>query len=287
MSLVWLDGALLPVAEARVSVEDFGLLYGASCFETMRAVEGRVFRLSRHLQRLTAGVRALQVEPPNEARLTAAIADTIEANSLRDARVRLTVTAGKPIDGGPAGPDLGRPRQPGVLVTATPAAEPPAPASVVVSAIRLDEGRPLRDAKSGNYLPFLLARSEARAAGHDEALLLNGAGHLAEASTANVFLVREGDLVTPGLVDGPLPGITREAVLECARGLGLTVEERSCSVGDLEAADELFLTNSVLGLWPVRALMTTRARRLDAAPGPVTHRLAGAYEALVRAECGD
>ena len=91
---VWLNGSLLPRSEARVPIDDRGFLYGAACFETLRAVGGAVFRLGRHLDRLEAGLRAMGVEPPPRNALQAAIAETLEANALPEARVRLTVSAG-------------------------------------------------------------------------------------------------------------------------------------------------------------------------------------------------
>jgi branched-chain amino acid aminotransferase len=148
----------------------------------------------------------------------------------------------------------------------------------------MDEQRALAAAKTANYLPSLLALAEARAAGCDEALLLNHRGQVAEAATANVFLVARGVLVTPPLSDGPLPGVTREAVLECAHHLGLPAEERSFDLDALRQADEVFLTNSVVGLRPVAAVTECwDGREL---PGPVTQTLAGRYRALVSSECG-
>ena len=280
-AIVWLDGRLLPRAEARVSVDDLGFLYGAACFETMRARGGAVFRLYRHLDRLARGLALLGVEPPDRAALCRALAATLEANALPDARLRLTVSAGQ----GSGRPDLAAAEAPTVLVVAEPAAAPPAAARLAVASARLDERSPLRAAKTANYLPFLLARAEARAAGAGEALLLNSRGEVAEASTANLFAVVGGRLLTPPLEAGSLPGVTREAVLECARALGLAVEERALPLALLGQAAEVFLTNSVAGVWPVAEIAGAGAPwRAAAAPGPLTARLAAAYAALVETE---
>ena len=279
MTLVWLDGALVERSEARVSIDDLGFLYGAACFETMRAYEGVAFRLDRHLERLAAGLAALGVRPPSRNALTEAVSATLAANGLREARIRLTVTAGS----GAARPVVDPAARPAVLVVAEPAPVDLPPAVLAVAAVRIDEQRPLRGAKTVNYLPSLLALAEARTKGADEALLLNTAGAIAEAAASNVFAVYAGTLVTPPLHDGGLPGITRAAVIECARALDVPVEERSLTPHRLTEAGELFLTNSVAGVRPV-ALVAGRWHARQA-PGPVTARLAEAYARLVGREC--
>jgi branched-chain amino acid aminotransferase len=171
-----------------------------------------------------------------------------------------------------------------VLVVAEAAPEVATPARVAVASMRLDAGRPLARAKHANYLVSLLALAEARAAGCDEALLLNHAGHVAEGATSNVFAVVDGVLVTPPLSDGPLPGVTREVVMECAVRLGVGVEERSLPVERLAELDEVFLTNSVVGIRPVVGILD----RWEGAriPGPVTSMLIERYAELVREESG-
>jgi branched-chain amino acid aminotransferase len=280
VSVVWLDGALVPREDARISVDDLAVLYGASCFETMRAVAGVVFRLDRHLDRLEAGLAALLVVAPARDTLRAAIRDTLAANGLDDARIRLTVTAGR----GVGRPDLRSTRGPTILVVADRAPEDSPPARLAVASFRIDEARPLAFAKTANYLPSLLALDEARAAGSDEAVLLNRRGHVAEGATSNLFAVVDGRVVTPPLSDGPLPGVTREVVIECATRLAVPSEERSLTLQALAAADELFLTNSVVGVRPV----ATVAGRWHGAsvPGPVTAALQAGYARLVSIECG-
>lgn len=282
MSTVWLNGELIPRSAASIPVDDLGFLYGAACFETMRATGGAIFRLGRHLQRLAAGLDAMGVHAPPRATLTGAVRETLEANGLdggsAEARVRLTVSAG-PGDGRP---DLAAASAPTVLVTAEPLPAPPGPARLMVATQRLDEQRPLREAKTANYLPLLLALREARAAGCDDALLINHRGHVAEAATANMFAIVGGTLVTPTLDDGPLPGITREAVIECAAAIELAAVERSQTLDQLIEASEVFITNSVVGVRPVRAV--DGCWSAGACPGPVTSALDVAYRRLVRTE---
>ncbi len=287
----WIDGAVVPREEARVSIDDFAVRYGAACFETMLARGGRVFRLASHLDRLDAGLRAMGLEPPPRAILERAIDETLAANELTapqmGASVRLTVTAGSGHI-----PALSAAAAPSVIVTADPL--PPSPASprLRVVSTRIDARRPLRGAKTSQFLPYLLARAEARAAGADDAVLLNHDGAIVEAATANLFVLRDGTLHTPTLEDGPLPGITRDVLIEVARGLGVPVVERTLGLGDLAQAEAILLTSSIAGI--------VRAASLVAAPPeapshldwtartskpPLVARLIEAYATLVRDEC--
>ena len=278
---VWLDGALLPRDEARIPVDDRGFLYGAACFETMRTIGGVVFRLDRHFDRLERGLRGLGVEPPARALLRTAIAATLEANALSDARIRLTVSAGN--SGGRAG--LRPAAAPAVLVAAEPPPPDPGPARALVAReVRVDASRPLPFAKTANYLPSLLALEEARRAGFEQALLLDAADEVVEAATANLFAVADGVLLTPPLAAGPLPGITREAVLECARDLGLPAEERRLPLALLEGASELLLTSSVIGVQPLAELRIDARTWCPSEPRRIADVLASAYEQLLLRE---
>ncbi len=280
MSIVWVDGALTDREQATVSIDDLGLLYGAACFETMRAYGGVVHRLDRHLARLEGGFAALGLTAPSRALLAEAIEQTLQANELREARIRLTVTPGR----GVGRPDLRTAASPTVIVVAEPAPADLEPARVVVSSQRVDPARPLAQAKTTSYLVSLVALAEARAAGGDEALLLDPRGNVAEAATSNVFVVAHGAVLTPPLASGALPGVTRETVLECARELGLPVQETEVWQAVIASADEVLLTNSIVGVRGVASIdpWWTAAP----APGPVTLQLRDAYEALVRRECG-
>ena len=284
---VWLNGELLPRSEARVPIDDRGFLYGAACFETLRAHGGAIFRLDRHLDRLEAGLRAMGVEAPPRAELQAAIAATLEANALPEARVRLTVSAGT----GGARPGLDPGGAPLVLVTVQPLPEAPAPARALVArGARITSDRPLPFAKTVNYLGPLIALEEARRAGLDQALLLDLDGDVVEASTANVFALIGGEgervLVTPPLEAGALPGVTREAVLDCAREFGIEAAERRLPLAELLTASEALLTNSIVGVQPLAEVCDGERSYEFEAPGPVTRALSEAYGAAVARECG-
>ncbi|MQC17055.1 MAG: hypothetical protein DWG82_02315 [Chloroflexi bacterium] len=249
-NIAWLDGVLVPRDEARVSVDDFGLRYGLTCFETMLARRGRVFRLDAHLDRLEASLRLFGVEPPSRDGLAEAVERTLGANRLDDAAVRLSVTPGR--GGRPALPATG---PPSVFVTADPLGAPRPRARLWVSTgVRLDSARPWRGAKVGQFAPYLLARLEAESHGADDALLMNERGDLVEGSTANLFALQDGCLLTPPLDDGPLPGVTRACAIEVARAAGIEVYEVSLPVTGVSVWDAAFLTSSIVGLAPIESI---------------------------------
>ena len=258
----------------------------------MRAYDGQIFRLDRHLARLLCSVESLGLAHSVIASLSSVIAseakqslenacmETLKANNLRDARLRLTITAGE----GEMTPDPGTCSSPTVLITARELT--PLPPEIyeqgfktVLSPLRRDSQSPLSRLKTTCYLNSILARKEARDTGYDEAILLNEQGQLAEGSTSNIFLVSQGKLVTPSLASGVLPGITREAVLEIARSLAIKIEEREVELKELTVAKEAFLTNSVMEIMPLtwfvdKPISTGKA-------GPVTISLMSAYKELV------
>ena len=179
-----------------------------------------------------------------------------------------------------------------MLVTVQPVPEAPAPARALVARDpRITADRPLPFAKTVNYLGPLIALEEARRAGLDQALLLDLDGDVVEASTANVFALLGGEgservLVTPPLEAGALPGVTREVVLDCARGLGIEAAERPLPLADLLAASEALLTNSIVGVQPLAEVRDGDRSYAFEASGPVTRALSEAYREVVARECG-
>lgn len=284
--MAWVNGATVPRDEARVSIDDFGFRYGVACFETMLARHGRVFRLEAHLDRLERGLQGLRATPPPRDLLHRAVGETLAANGLEEASVRLTVTPGN----GHA-PDLDVASGPNIAVTADPIGPAPAPARLRVSTVRVDQRRSLRSAKHAQFLPYLLARAEAHDAGADDALMLDRAGRIAEGATANVFLVQGQRLVTPSLESGALPGVTRAVVLELAQRLAIVAVEEDVTPSDLGRASAVFLTSSVVGLRPVASIEGAPPAcdpvswRAPEAPHPLVERLQKEYEALVEREC--
>ncbi len=277
-AIAWLDGRILPASEARVPVTDHGFLYGDGIFEGIRVSRGRVFRLEAHLARFAASARAIALElPGGVGAVRQVVLETLRAWGDPEAYVRLVATRGE----GSLGVDPTSCPHPRLLCLVDrlrlyPAEKIARGLDLLTSSLR----RPPPDAldprvKSLNYLTSALAKLEARQRGADEALLLNAAGMIAEASVANLFAWRDGELLTPPATDGALEGITRRSVLELAPGLGIAARERTLGRFDLFAADEAFLTGSGAGLVPIRSL---DGRPIGpGAPGPTFARIAAAF----------
>jgi len=273
MSWVYLDGAIVPEAQAKIAASDHGLLFGRGVFESFRVIRGRpIFRLERHLARIQDGARVLGIAVPAAlSGAEASVENLLEHCQLDDARVRLTLTAGAP---GAA---------PALLIQARGATDYSASmyetgVPAVIARVRRNETSVLSRIKSLNCLDGVLAREEARSAGAVEALLLNTAGALAEGGGSNVFVVRGGGLVTPRIDDGALPGVTREAVLELAKTNGVPAGEAPISLDELMTADEVFVTNAVAGVLPIATI--DGAPIESGSPGEATRMLG---EALGRA----
>lgn len=282
--LCWLDGAIMPAHEARISVLDHGLLYGDGVFEGIRFYCGRAFRLAEHLRRLRCSARAIDLALPlDDAQLRAAIEALIEAFGQPEGYLRLVVTRGA----GPLGLDPSRCSEPAVFIIAdqlalVDAATKRRGAAVIIAATRRlnPDGLDAR-IKSLNYLNHILARIEANHAGADEAILLNAAGRVAEGSADNVFIVRRGELATPPTIEGALAGVTRAAIIELAEQLGIRCVETPLAPYDLYNADECFLTGTGAELIPVR---TIDGRALAQCPGPLFDELQQAFSRLTSEE---
>jgi len=278
-NIVYLNGSLIPRSRAKVSALDYGFLYGLGLFETMRAYEGKAFRLESHLSRLSRSAELLGI-PVRAAELSDAIRETLEANRLSSARIRITISAGE----GEMSPNPETCRKPTVLVLAEH--YQPYPQEVyrrgfraVVSPIRRNSQSPLSGLKSASYLESLLARRQAKEKGYDEAICLNDKGFLAEASMSNIFLVSDGILRTPGEESGILPGITRSVILELAFKLGINALEEDINPIELFQTQEAFLTNSLIEVMPLTEIEGKPIA--SGRPGVLSKRLLTEYRELV------
>lgn len=274
MTWVWLDHRLVQATDARISVLDRGLTVGHGVFETMKVVESVPFALDRHLARLQRSADALAIPLPPEDDVRRAIAETAEANAGEVGevgRMRLTLTAGDGELGDPYAA-VGNPR---LLITVVPQRPWPATARVSLSRYRRNEHSALTGVKSTSYAENAVALREAKAAGCDEALLLNAAGEVCEGTGSNVVLVVDGVAVTPPLSSGCLAGVTRELAIEWCGVVAAPLTE-----ADLDRATEAFLTSSTRDLHPVAELV---GRALDA-PGPVTTQAMARWAQRVDAE---
>jgi len=275
---VYLNGSLLPIAEAHLSVSDVAFLHGGSAFTTLAAFNGRPFRLDRHLSRLLDTVALLDLRTNADAEtLTKAVDDLLAANQLERARLRITLSPGDASGGRPT-----------TLITASTLPNYPTQwytdgITVVVSSFKQWRGDPTYGYKTGCYFPRVLARQEAHRKGADEALWYTADNRLAEGCFTNVFLIKNGKVSTPPRDTPVLPGITRAAVLELAGKLGVPCDaDGELTVDDMLGAEEIFLTASTMGLIPV-----TRVERHTVGEGKVggiTADLMQAYDELVEKE---
>jgi len=247
---VSLGGVVLPEGGARISVLDRGLLYGDGFFETLRIEESVALLIERHLTRLKASCcMAGFGDCVDFDAMKCGAAEIIAANDVRCGRLRITLTRGvlPGIGTGPA-------TAPTILMQAgamdLPALDAAEPITLAISPWRANERSPIVGHKRIGFQENLLALAEARTCGADEALLLNSVGHLAEGSISNIFLIKDGRVMTPAPECGLLPGIMRDLVLEAC-----DVEEGAYDLDDLHAADEIFCTNSLRGIMPVKRVL--------------------------------
>ncbi|UTY60873.1 aminotransferase class IV [Massilia sp. erpn] len=240
---VWCEGRI--VEQSVVDVSDRGFTLGDGLFETLSVSNGEPCFLDRHLKRLRAGCDFLGIPLLlSDAVLLDAIFQLLHSKALLEAVVRITLTRGP----APRGilPPLNP--KPTLIISAEPRSVLGPAEAIVATVTRRNEHSPLSRIKSINYLDNILARREAANKGANEALLMNSAGALAEASTANLFACINGLLCTPPIDNGALPGIMRNLIIEHFR-----VSERSIGVADLIGADYAFLSNS-LGLRVLRSV---------------------------------
>jgi branched-chain amino acid aminotransferase len=284
MSLkVYIDGKLYDKEEAKVSVYDHGLLYGDGVFEGIRAYAGKVFRLAEHLDRLYDSAKAIWLEIPiGKEEMAKAVVDTLAVNNIKDGYIRLVVTRGV----GTLGLDPNKCVRPSIIIITDAIALYPKEMyekglEIMTSSVpRVAPAALSPRIKSMNYLNNIMAKIEGLQAGCVEALMLNHKGDLAECTGDNIFLVRKGKLFTPSPDAGILEGVTRNAIIELAREMGVEVHEVTLTKYDAYVADECFLTGSGA---EVIAVVKIDGRTIGAGkPGPITKELLVRFHKLVR-----
>jgi branched-chain amino acid aminotransferase len=269
----WVDGHLVRLEDARVSVLDHGLVVGDGVFETLRVYDAVPFAWTRHLARLRSSADGLGLDLPAAEELRAAVDAVLTANDLREARLRITVT------GGVAPPGSGRGNGPPTAFVLAFPFEPAADKiDVVVAPWTRNEHGALAGLKTISYGANVRALAYAAARDAGEAVFANTAGNLCEATGSNVFLVRDGTLCTPPASAGCLLGVTRALLIELCSEVGIACEERDVEVGALAAADEAFLSSTTREVQPIAHVDGVA---LPAAPGPVSAKLAAAFTELV------
>ena len=278
--LVYIDGNFYPKSEAKISVYDHGLLYGDGVFEGIRAYNGIVFKLKEHIDRLYKSAHPIFLKIPlTKAELTEAVLETLKKNKLTNAYIRLVVTRGI----GDLGLDPRKCPKPTIIIITEPLLQ-------LHSAEKLENGistiitwvkrNPVDTAthemKSLNYLNSILGKIEANNTGADEAICLDKTGYVCEGVGENIFIVRDGKLLTPPLSSGALDGITRALIIRLAKKLGIEVIERNITPNELFTADEAFFTGTAAEVAPIREV---NKRVIGTGkPGPVTKRIMREFE---------
>ncbi|PTM94629.1 aminotransferase class IV [Streptomyces sp. VMFN-G11Ma] len=254
---IWLDGGLQDTESACVSVFDHGLTVGDGIFETVKAVQGRPFALTRHLDRLTRSARGLGLPDPDLDEVRRACAAVLEANPMPYGRLRITYTGGH----GPLGSDRGE-HGPTLVVALGEATRRPDSTVVITVPWTRNERGALTGLKTTSYAENVVALARAHQHGASEALFANTVGQLCEGTGSNVFVVLDGEIHTPPVASGCLAGITRALVVEWTGA-----KETDLPLDVLERADEVFLTSS---LRDIQAVHRVDGRELPGTPGPVT-----------------
>lgn len=269
----WIDGALVPIADAQVSVLDHGLVVGDGVFETLRVYRGVPFAWTRHLARLRASAEGLGLEVPDVDELRAAAAAVLRANALTEARLRITVT------GGIAPPGSGRGDGPPTAFLLAFPVEPAAPTvDVVIAPWTRNERGALVGLKTISYAANVRALAYAHEHNAGEAIFANTQGNICEATGSNVFLVRDGALVTPPAGAGCLLGVTRALVLELCARAGIPASEHDTPIDALASADEAFLSSTTREVQPIAHVDGVPLRTVG---GAVSAQLAAAFTDLI------
>lgn len=282
--VIYSNGKFVPKNEAKTSVYDHGFLYGDGVFEGIRAYNGRIFRLDQHLERMYDSAKAIDLKIPlSKGEMKKAIIETLKKNNLKDAYIRPIVSRGD----GDLGLDPRKCPKPNVfIITQEWGAMYGDLYEKGLTAVTVGVRRNAPEAlppniKSMNYLNNILAKIEANAKGGDEAIILDVRGNISEGSGDNIFVVKNGWILTPPTLNN-LRGITRAAAIELAASEGIGVREIDIGLFDLYTADEVFVTGTAAEIAPI----TKIDGRLiaDGIPGKITKRLMSAFKEMTKKE---
>jgi branched-chain amino acid aminotransferase len=276
---VYINGTFLPKEEAKISVWDHGLLYGDGVFEAIRVYDWNIFKLKEHIDRLFESAKAIMIDIPlTKDEFISKVVEIVKRNNLRYGYIRIVVTRGV----GAMGVDPRNCKEPTIIIM-TEQRKPiwgEKPITAIISSIRRIPPECLDPKiKSLNYLNNILAKIEAINAGADAAIMLNIHGYVSEASTENIFIVKNGVIYIPPLEAGILKGITRESVIEIAKNLNIPVIERNLTIHDLYTADEVFLAGTAAELTPVVKIDGRVIN--DGKPGPVFRKIYEEFRKIV------
>ena len=282
---VYINGKYYDKDDAKVSVFDHGFLYGDGIFEGIRLYNKNVFRLPKHIDRLFRSARAIMLDLPwSKQEVMDAVCDACRVNNLTDGYIRLVISRGK----GALGLSPLTCSDPQLVIIADQIKLYPDELyknglkAVTVPTRRNSHAALPPMVKSLNYLNNILAKIEAQNMGFQECLLLNNEGYVAECSGDNVFIVFDNQLITPPVSAGSLGGMTRQAVIDIAKRLGIDIVEKPLARFDVWTADECFLTGTAAKLIP---LVELDGRKIgEGKPGPMTNRLIDAFNEIAPVE---
>jgi branched-chain amino acid aminotransferase len=279
---VYIDGEYYPKSQAKVSVYDHGLLYGDGVFEGIRAYNGIVFKLNEHIDRLYRSAHALRLTIPlTKEEMTKIVLETLKKNNLRDAYIRLVVTRGI----GDLGLDPRKCPKPTVIIITdtisimSSEAKEKGITAMIAWVRRNSVDSTTHEIKSLNYLNSVIAKMEATANGVDEAICLDRNGFISEGVGENLFVVKDGKLVTPPSSAGALAGITAKFTINLAKSLGYEVAETNLTPFQLFTADEAFFTGTAAEVVPIREV--NKRQIGSGGPGPITKKLMAAFQKAI------
>jgi branched-chain amino acid aminotransferase len=280
--VVYIDGAYYPKSQAKISVFDHGLLYGDGVFEGIREYNGIVFKLKEHIDRLYRSAHVITLKIPlTKEEMTQAVVETLRKNKLNDSYIRLVVTRGI----GDLGLDPRKCPKPSVIIITDTISLHASGAkengiTTMLSWVRRNPvDATSHEIKSLNYLNSVLAKIEANASGVDEAICLESNGYVAEGVGENVFIVKNGELLTPPTSTGALAGITAEVVEKLAVKLGLKLTVTNLTPFMLFTAEEAFFTGTAMEMVPIREV---NKRQIGTGkPGPVTKKLMAEFQKVI------
>jgi branched-chain amino acid aminotransferase len=280
---IYIDGKFYPKSEAKVSVYDHGFLYGDGVFEGIRVYNGTVFKLKEHVARLYASAHSMMLKIPlTQEQMVQAVVEAVKKNQLKDSYVRLIVTRGV----GDLGLDPRKCHGASVIVIADHIRlhDGEAKTRGITAHVSWVRRNPIdgasHEAKSLNYLNSIMAKIEANMCGADEAICLTPTGAVAEGVGENIFLVKDGKLITPPTATGALEGITAKEVVKLAKKLGLEVKVENVTMFMLFNADEMFFTGTAAEIVPIREV---NWRQIGAGTmGPVTKKFAEEFHKVAQ-----
>jgi branched-chain amino acid aminotransferase len=279
---IYIDGEFYPKSQAKISVYDHGFLYGDGVFEGIREYNGVVFKLKEHVDRLYRSAHAIMLQIPlTKEEMVKAVVETLRKNKMKDSYIRLIVSRGI----GDLGLDPRKCPKPAIIIITDTINIKSGNAketgiTTMLSWVRRNPvDATTHEVKSLNYLNSILAKIEANACGVDEALCLESNGYIAEGVGENVFIVKNGEILSPPTSTGALAGITADVVVELAAKLGLKLTVTNLTPFMLFTADEAFFTGTAMEMVPIREV--NKRPIGDGKPGPVTKRLMTEFQKVI------